>query len=202
MLARIHLVRHGEVDNPDDLVYADLPGFVLSELGHRQAGAVAAHLATAGVAAVVSSPLERAVQTAQAIASTAHLTATTDDRLTEWRLSSRWAGVAWDDLPTAFPGELEAYLSSPHDLDFAPESLSAVAERMAAVVDDLGRTLPGATAVIVSHMDPVQALRLHLLGRPLSDLLIDPPRHASATTLDWLENTWHEVSRWQPEPTL
>jgi len=202
MLARLHLVRHGEVDNPNDVVYADLPGFVLSELGHRQAAAAAAYLATTGVGAVVSSPLERALQTAQPIAEATQVAVTTDGRLTEWGLSGRWAGVAWDDLPTAYPGEVEAYLVSPHDLSFSPESLDALAKRMAAVVADLGREHPGATVVVVSHMDPVQALRLHLLGRPLSDLLVDPPRHASVSTLDWFDDTWHEVSRWQPEPTL
>ena len=49
----IHLIRHGEVHNPDHVVYADLDGFGLSELGRQQARAAAARLAETDVCAVV-----------------------------------------------------------------------------------------------------------------------------------------------------
>ena len=68
VLARLLLVRHGEVLNPDHVVYADLPGFGLSNRGRAQAEETAEHLATSGAAVVVSSPLLRAVQTAGPIA--------------------------------------------------------------------------------------------------------------------------------------
>ncbi|HEX2179878.1 MAG TPA: histidine phosphatase family protein, partial [Actinomycetota bacterium] len=64
----IHLVRHAEVENPDNIWYGRLEGFVLSERGLRQIVALADHLALKPIAAVYSSPLTRAVQTAEAIA--------------------------------------------------------------------------------------------------------------------------------------
>jgi broad specificity phosphatase PhoE len=198
MLARLHLVRHGEVLNPKELVYADLPGFSLSPLGRDQARGAARHLAGSEAITVVSSPLDRAVETAGIIADALDLTVTIDPRLTEWDLARRWAGVAWADLPTVFPGELERYLERPHDLPFSPESIVAVAARTAEVVHDLGRAHPGGVAVAVSHQDPVQALRLHLCGLPLERLSDDPPPLASVTSIESGDHSWTEVSRWVP----
>jgi len=199
VLRRIHLVRHGEVENPGHLVYADLPGFRLSDLGRRQAEAAAARLAPiARGALVVSSPLERAVETALAIARALGTDVRTDPDLTEWRLGQRWAGIAWADLPDRFPGELEAYLAHPDDLEFSPESIAEVADRMAAAVGRLGADHPGAEAVVVSHQDPIQAARLRLTGLPLAALAAGKPAHAEIVTLDAAGDRWIEA-RGRPE---
>jgi broad specificity phosphatase PhoE len=194
VLRRIHLVRHGEVENPGHVVYADLPGFHLSELGRRQADAAAARLgAIARGAPVVSSPLERAVETALIIARAVGTEPQIDPGLTEWRLGQRWAGTAWEDLPDRFPGELEAYLAHPADLPFSPESIAEVAERMTAVVGRLGAGHPNAgEAILVSHQDPLQAVRLRLTGRPLSALPVAKPGHAEVLTLDAAGGRWIE----------
>ena len=68
MAALVHLVRHGEVDNPEHLVYADLPGFGLSPHGVEQARRVGRYLGPRPVVAVWSSPLERSLRTAEEIA--------------------------------------------------------------------------------------------------------------------------------------
>lgn len=195
MLARLHLVRHGEVHNPRHLVYASLPGFGLGASGRAQAHAAAAHLAGSPIDAVVASPLQRAVETAAPIAAAAGLPLRTDERLIEWRLLDRWAGVVWEDLADRFPGETDAYLSTPHDLPFSPEPIDAVARRLAEVVAELGSQHPGGRAVVVSHQDPVQALRLHLTGRPLSLLARNKPGHGTVLTL---EPEWVETGRWDP----
>ena len=65
----VHLLRHGEVHNPDHVLYGRLPGFRLSELGERQAVAAATWLARRDIAYLVASPLERAQQTAAPLAS-------------------------------------------------------------------------------------------------------------------------------------
>lgn len=64
----VHLVRHGEVDNPQGVYYGRLPGFHLSANGRQQAGAAAVTLRAYPIAALFSSPLERALETAQIIA--------------------------------------------------------------------------------------------------------------------------------------
>jgi broad specificity phosphatase PhoE len=197
VLAGLHLVRHGEVYNPDHVVYADLPGFYLSATGRSQAAAAAARLGYLGADLVVSSPLDRAVQTARPISDTLGVPLDTDERLTEWRLARRWAGVAWERLPDVFPGELEAYLSHPHDLPFSPESIRDVAARIVALVAELGARHPGATAVLVSHQDPVQAARLALAARPLTDLAVDKPDHGSVIGLA-PGDPWSESVHWRP----
>ena len=198
MLHTLHLVRHGEVDNPDHVVYADLDGFDLSAIGRLQAAAAADRLADLGTDAIVSSPLDRAVQTADPISELTGANPAIDHRTTEWTLGARWAGIRWDDLPVRFPGELEAYLENPVDLEFVSESIADVAARMATVVDELGDHYPGGTATIVSHQDPIQALRLRLGGRSLSSLQTDKPTHGCVITLTATPSGWTETASWAP----
>lgn len=198
VLERLYLVRHGEVENPGGIVYADLGGFRLSPAGRAQAAVAGEHLAGDPPQILVSSPLERAVETAEAIAGRIGVEMETDVRLIEWRLSGRWAGVPWVDLDEHFPGELEAYLLTPHELTFSPESLDEVAERMIGLVDDLDRRGPAA-AVLVSHQDPVQALRVALTRAGREAFITSKPGHASVTTLGRRNGEWVETSYWQPE---
>jgi len=180
--------------------YGDLPGFGLSATGRRQAAEAAAYLGDFGADLLLTSPLRRAVETAEVIGRRLGLPALPDDRLTEWRLGARWNGVVWEDLPAAFPGELEAYLDHPDDLPFSPESLEAAARRIADLVHELGERQRGAAAVLVSHQDPVQAARLLLTGGDLAALHRDKPGHAAVLTLS-PGDPWRETGRWEPAAT-
>jgi broad specificity phosphatase PhoE len=191
------LVRHGEVSNPDHLVYADLPGFGLSARGTRQAGSAADHLRVEPIRAVVSSPLRRAWETAGIIALALGITPVGDGDLTEWRLSSRWAGTVWEDLPDRFPGELEAYLDHPEALPFSPESLTEVAARTARSIERWCLRVSG-PVVFVAHQDPIQAARLALTGRDLTSLPQDKPGHGGIVELRAATGTWSEVAHWEP----
>lgn len=196
-MGRVHLVRHGEVHNPDHLVYASLPGFGLSEAGLAQAKDVARYLRSAPIVAIWSSPLERALATAEPVARQSGLPTRTDPDLVEWRMADQWAGVGWEDLPTERPGELEAYLDQPLDMPFASESLTALGARMRTVLNRLAAGHDG-DIVVVSHQDPVQAARLSLTGRDLADLHSDKPRHGTVITLR-PGNPWKELTVWSPE---
>src|SRR5271169_1257374 len=79
----VHLLRHGEVHNPEHVLYGRLPGYHLSADGRMMAVAAADFFAGRPVAAVFASPLERAQETAQPVAERLGLTITTDDRLIE-----------------------------------------------------------------------------------------------------------------------
>lgn len=192
----IYLVRHGEVHNPRHVVYADLDGFDLSERGTLQAESAGRWLAERGVALVVSSPLSRAVQTAEALAAATGGPLLVDEGLTEWKLSRRWAGVVWEALPEHFPGELEAYLDHPESLPFAPEQLREVAARFVAVVNRHAGPTPVA---FVSHQDPVQAARFALCGRDWADFAAGKPGHASIICLEEEGASWREAGYWEPE---
>ena len=196
--ARIHLIRHGEVDNPHHVVYADLPGYGLSATGYRQAGDTAEHLASAPISAVISSPLLRARQTAEAIAAAHGLELEIDDRLTEWAGGVRWAGVGWSDLDEVFPGELTAYLEDPLNITFGPESLQECGQRTAAAARDWESRVASGEVVVVSHQDTIHAGRLELTGAWRPDYHADKPEHASVVTLVPREGDWDEVEYWAP----
>ena len=180
------------------MVYADLPGFTLSRRGQAQATAAGRYLASRPLQLIVTSPLERAVETAELIAAESGAEVVTDDRLFEWRLSSRWAGVGWHDLPEAFPGELEAYLSEPRHLDFAPESLATVAARVAECVSRWTEQTEAGLA-FVSHQDPIHAGWLALTGAGLEGFQSAKPEHASVTTLQRRGAGWERAEYWSPE---
>ncbi len=196
---RLHLVRHGEVHNPDHIVYAAMPGFGLSDRGRAQAEAAAAHLAPRRVVRVVSSPLERAVATAQRIAAPHHVAVETRDDLIEWTLLSRWAGRVWEALPKEMPGEIEAYLTDPMHLPFSPESLEDMTRRVVDAAVDAWHGAPGpGDVVIVGHQDPTQAARLRLTGRGPATFHRDKPHHASVITLATTASGWREVVVFTP----
>ncbi len=64
---------------------------------------------------------------------------------------------------------------------------------------DLGHDHPDGTAVLVSHQDPIQAVRLFLTGRDLAALQEDKPEHAAVITLRHDGAGWVEVASWAPE---
>ncbi len=196
---RLHLVRHGEVANPDWLVYGALPGFPLSDRGQRQATAAAERLATRPIRHVIASPLDRAVETAQIIAAPHGVAITTDPRLAEWRLSDRWAGHRWPDLPDDFPGELEAYTANPADLPFSPETLAEAGARAAAAAADAwGVAVGGGDVVVVGHQDPTEAMRRILTGRDFDGFNSSKPAHATIVTLAQRRDGWSEIVVYTP----
>lgn len=197
MAVHVHLVRHGEVHNPDHLVYADLAGFGLSDLGRAQAREVARYLGSRPVVAVWSSPLQRALETAAPIAARAGVPTSVDERLVEWALLGEWAGLGWDRLAELRPGELEAYLDDPLGSAVGPESLTALARRMSDAVREINTRHREGDVVVVGHQDPVQAVRLALTGRDLSTLHTAKPSHGSVITLSPAPS-WREEAYWEP----
>ncbi len=194
--AQTFLVRHGEVLNPDRVVYADLAGYPLSDRGRSQAAEAASLLPPRSK--IVTSPLQRAVETAGIIAVELDATMEVDQALTEWRFATRWAGNRWEALDDAFPEELDAYLDHPDRLPFGDESLDALAERVVGAILR-HRDAADGPLVIVSHQDPIQAGRLSLTGRPLIDLHQDKPAHGSIVTLEGMGATrWIEREFWSP----
>jgi len=195
----VHLIRHGEVDNPHHVVYADLPGYGLSQLGRAQAAATAAHLAGLTVQRVISSPLLRARQTAIAIARPHGLGVEVDDALGEWALSLRWAGVRWGDLESVLPGELAAYLDNPTDLSFAAESLAECGARVAAVARAAAAAVADGHVVIVGHQDPIHAAQIELTGNTPKNHHSTKPTHGAVITLQPAAGRWCRIGYWEPQ---
>jgi broad specificity phosphatase PhoE len=179
---RIHLVRHGEVYNPEGVLYGRLPGFHLSDKGIQQAQAVAEALADCDIAAVIASPLQRAQETAAPIAARHGLSVDTDADLVESAnfFEGRRIGPgdgAWRDPRVWWQ------LRNPFTPSWG-EPYNQVAARMATAVGKARARAAGREAVCVSHQLPVWTLRLHVTGKRLWH---DPRRRqcavASVTSL-------------------
>lgn len=197
MAALVHLVRHAEVENPEHLVTGSLPGFGLSPHGLDQARRVGRYLGPRAVVAIWSSPLERALRTAEEIAGRSGVPVRVDQDLREWDLLERWRGRAWSALSDEFPGELDSYLEHPQDLPFSPETLDQLAERVVRVARRLDAEHPHGDVVVVSHQDPIQAARLRLTGSSVDGLQEQRPAHASVVTLR-PGVVWAEETAWDP----
>jgi broad specificity phosphatase PhoE len=162
----IHLVRHGHVENPGRVLYGRLPGFHLSARGRAQAGMLARHFAATPLAAVVSSPLERAQQTAGPIAAAHGLEVRTDLRLIE--TSNIFEGVAgnvaWYILRHPRIWRRLRDLRTP---SWGERNVDMV-ERVHAAVAEARDRYAGGTVVLVSHQAPIWVAKLAFERRPLA----------------------------------
>lgn len=160
MAVYVHLVRHGEVENPGALSYGRLPGFRLSEEGRRQAAITAEYLQAFGgrVRRVVTSPLERARETADIIRDALDVREPeVDTRLIE---ASSWR----DGLPRALAplAYAKRYFSPEHRAK--TEGPTAIALRMREAILDAKSWLEhdGDACVLVSHQTPIWWARVAL----------------------------------------
>ena len=162
---RVHLVRHGEVDNPTGVLYGRLPDFHLSAAGVSMADAAAAALRGRDVVLVRSSPLERAQETAKPIAGEFDLPVETDDRLIE--PSNVFEGLTFGvgDGSLKNPGHWK-HLRNPFQPSWG-EPYAEIATRVIAAIGDARTTAAGHEAVLVSHQLPIWVTRRALEGRRL-----------------------------------
>jgi broad specificity phosphatase PhoE len=180
----VHLLRHGEVHNPGKILYGRLPGFRLSTTGEAMALAAAEWFTGRDITHLVSSPLERAQQTAAPLAEALSLPVAIDDRLIE-------AGNAFEGLAVAggagvfrAPGNWWK-LRNPFRPSWG-EPYVEIAARMLAAAEAARDAARGHEAVLVSHQLPIWTLRLHVEGRRYAH---DPRRRqcalASITSLTY-----------------
>jgi broad specificity phosphatase PhoE len=180
----VHLLRHGEVFNPEKILYGRLPGYRLSEAGEAMAVTAAKWFTGHDVTHLIASPLERAQQTAAPIAEALSLPIETDDRLIE-------AGNAFQGLRVGVgDGALRAprhwwKLRNPFRPSWG-EPYVEIAARMLAAVEAARDAARGHEAVLVSHQLPIWTVRLHMEGRRY---VHDPRRRqcalASVTSLTY-----------------
>ena len=156
----VHLLRHGEVENPTKILYGRLPGFRLSSLGEQMAKAAASALASRDITHVVASPLERAVQTAEPIAAQFDLPVAVDERLIESSNFFEGKRVSVGDGALRDPRNWWV-LRDPFGPSWG-ESYTSIAQRMYAALQAVRAEAEGHEAVCVSHQLPIWTLRRHL----------------------------------------
>ena len=156
----VHLLRHGEVENPSKILYGRLSGFRLSSLGEQMAKAAASALASRDITHVVASPLERAVQTAEPIAAQFDLPVAVDERLIESSNFFEGKRVSVGDGALRDPRNWWV-LRDPFGPSWG-ESYTSIAQRMYAALQAVRADADGHEAVCVSHQLPIWTLRRYL----------------------------------------
>ncbi|QYF73534.1 histidine phosphatase family protein [Cryobacterium sp. PAMC25264] len=201
--SQVHIVRHGEVFNPERVLYGRLPGFKLSDLGQQMAEAAAADLVARArpVARVIASPLQRTQESAAPIMAAFDLPIHLDERLIEPAnrfegKRMRGPGGALRD-PRNWPS-----LVNPSRPSWG-EPFRSISTRMLAAIDDAFHCVDDGDVVLVSHQLPIWMVHRSLAGERLAH---DPRKRrcdlSSITTLTLRGNRPAEIAYSSPAAGL
>ncbi|GLI26873.1 fructose 2,6-bisphosphatase [Agromyces rhizosphaerae] len=200
---QIHLVRHGEVFNPQGVLYGRLPGYGLSSLGRQMAQAAADDLRARGrtIAALYSSPLQRTQQSAEPISAAFGLEPVLEERVIE--PTNRFEGKRM----TGSGGALRdvrnwPLLVNPWEPSWG-EPFGSIADRMLQAMADAADAAESGDVIFVSHQLPIWMAHRRVTGRRLSH---DPRRRrcalSSITTFERRDGRFVEVGYRDPAAPL
>lgn len=196
----LHLVRHGEVENPEGVLYGRLPGYRLSQLGQEMAVAAAQELAASdrAVATVIASPLERAQQSAEPIAQAFNLEIHTDERIIE--PTNAFEGTV---SSRSFKNPLNWYRFVNPLRPSWGEPYRSIANRVRSAMDEHWESTRGGDIVMVSHQAVIWAAHRDVGGEPLFH---NPAKRrcelSSITTFEKRSGRWFEVEYRTPASEL
>lgn len=197
----VHLVRHGEVHNPEKILYGRLPGYRLSTLGEQMAERAGAYLADSDIVSVSASPLLRAQQTAAPIAAPHHLDVGSDERLLESVNVFEGQRMGHGQARFTRPQNWK-YFINPLRPSWG-EPYTEQVSRVMAAVRDARHAAEGHEAVLVLHQLPIWLTRRHLEGKPLAH---DPRRRecglCSVTSLVFRGENFDHVEYAEPARDL
>lgn len=182
MAATIHVLRHGEVENPEKILYGRQPGWRLSTRGQEMAKVVANWSKDLDLGAIHASPLQRAQETAAPVAAAHNLQITTDANLIE--AANIFEGKKFE-LGSGVLRHPASWwhLRNPWKPSWG-EPYNEQIERMLVAVFAARDAANGKDALVVSHQLPIWILRSAIEGRPM---LHDPRKRictlASVTSL-------------------
>ena len=163
-MTTIYMVRHGETPWNVEGRYQGQLDPPLTAKGRRQAQATAQKLAPLGLAAIYSSDLARAAQTADALAQKTGLAVQLDPRLREIH-QGVWQGVLIDDIRVRWPNEIYGWEHDPWR--YHPpqgETLQTLQARLFAVINDIAALHPQAKVAVFSHKLPIALLKIRFQG--------------------------------------
>ncbi|QIG44745.1 histidine phosphatase family protein [Nocardioides anomalus] len=196
----VHLLRHGEVHNPEGVLYGRRDGYHLSDLGRRMADRVGEALAGRDITHIRSSPLERAQETAAPTAASHGLEVVTDERVIE--STNVFEGTRFtQDNVLRRPG-VWRHLWNPWKPSWG-EPYKQVVARMMSAVHDARVEAAGHEAVLVSHQLPIWITRLHVERR---SFVHDPRKRqctlCSITSFHFVGDAITQVSYSEPAGDL
>ena len=194
MSLRLLLLRHGETAWNRERRYQGWTDTPLSAEGLLQAEAAARELKEHAFAAVYASPLQRARDTAVAIAAPHGLEVETDPAFKELGFGP-WEGLTLDEARAGFPAVYDGWAKTPHLLSPpGGESLAQARERVLAGLERLRAGHPDEIVCLVAHGIPVRILILEVLGLPLERIW---SLHSAPTGISELEfrDDWTALHR-------
>jgi len=201
--SQVHLVRHGEVFNPERVLYGRLSNYRLSERGEVMAAAAATELVERGrpIMRVIASPLQRAQESAAPIAAAFALSIDTDERIIEPTNAFEGKRMRGPDGALRDPRNWPA-LINPLKPSWG-EPFRAVSERMLAAIDDAWNSVDEGDVVLVSHQLPIWMVHRALAHEQLAH---DPRKRrcdlSSITTLSWHGDHFAETGYASPALAL
>jgi broad specificity phosphatase PhoE len=178
------LLRHGQTPMSVQKRYAGRTDVPLTEVGVQQAAAVAKRLASAGLGVIVTSPLLRTVQTAQAVAAVTGAAVVTDDGFRETDFGA-WEGLTFAEVRERWPAEMAAWLADPEVAPPGGESFTDVSTRVTAALDRVLAARAGQTVLVVSHVTPIKMLVTAALLAPPAALYRMHLDVAALCEIDW-----------------
>ena len=196
----VHLVRHGEVFNPEGVLYGRIPGFGLSELGHRMAATAAESLVGRDITALYASPLQRAQESAAPWHERFGLEIVTEERIIE--PTNAFEGSVKLGARGILKPSSWKYLVNPLKPSWG-EPYTAVESRMLAAIDDAWQAADRGEVVMVSHQMPIVMVARSVKGMRLWH---DPRKRrcslSSITTLRREGDRFVEVDYQEPAGAL
>lgn len=185
MTARLWLVRHGQTAWNCEGRYTGHTDLSLNAAGLEQAGLLAERLAGERFAAVYSSDLLRARQTAAAVAARLGLPVQLDARLREV-LQGEWEGMLVGDIRARYAAELQRWRADP--VQARPpggESVGEVEVRVSAAANDIARAYPGQNVLVISHGLTIATLIAKARGLPLTQVFDFAPPNIEPVVIEW-----------------
>jgi len=179
------LLRHGQTALSVDRRFAGRGDIPLTDVGRQQAARAAAALAAqGGISAVVTSPLGRAVQTAEVVAQQTGAPLIVDEDFAETDFGS-WEGLTFAEAMARWPDEMTAWRADAQAAPPGGESFAAVAVRVDGALDRLLGAHQGQTVVVVSHVTPIKTIVCRALLAPTAALFRMYLDVASLTEAAW-----------------
>lgn len=182
MVRHVIMVRHGQArNNVERMLAGRMDGVPLTPEGVRQAEHAARMLASAGVSAIYSSPIERAAETARMISEECGVPVTVDERLTEIDMG-KFTGMTFEEVVSGHDDIFAKFYGG--DVEIAHkgvETFEQVRRRVTGIVSEVvsgGRDAAAGSeggaysnddddngnAVLVTHMDPIKAMLGEIAG--------------------------------------
>jgi probable phosphoglycerate mutase len=156
----------------------------LTDTGIRQAVAAAKRLASAGIDAIVASPLQRTVRTAEEVAAVTGVPVLTDEGFRETDFGA-WDGLTFAEVRERWPSELTTWLADPSVAPPDGESFDQVSERVTAALHRILAERAHQTVLIVSHVTPIKTLVAAALLAPPAALYRMHLDVAALCEIDW-----------------